>query len=413
MRARIMQHAPRYTFDVDLLADLFNTCYNVVNKRLIGETMGASELATIREKAHSLTMAPAKDGEKPDNYTAEKFSKFVNTREFENQVTGIVKAVALDDADIEVLKSEIKNDTDSQYAFVLFFILFSWLRRNHYQAIDEFYDEYGKKFKSYKIDVHIRGMIVVYTESKPKAIKKMIDEVGALIDATSQYHDFNKHNGVLNLYSELICKYFESEIDERSEPENIELLKKALNKIDAAIDDEESKNGVGKAYSKFYLIKGRVLVLLKRYDEGEDYIRKAVSLISLTDTDRAVTVSDYSQYLVKSSMIRAFDLNAEKFGELEKFKVESYKSVTLIMAIVGFLLGGINIFAIVNDTKTLLLLMAGYFGLVLLLAGIVLLGLSLSFKKKYIKSFIFDGILILSGAAVFAVTLCLIIFNVV
>lgn len=150
----------------------------------------------------------------------------------------------------------------------------------------------------------------------------------------------------------MICKYFEYHIDERLEDENIALLSKGLKSIN--LDIEISKEETGKVYSKFYLNRGRILILLKKYDKGEADIVRAIEEIS-DSADRYILVNDYNQYLVKSSIIRAYDLNEYRVNELDKIKVSNYKSIALMTTLLGFLLGTINIFASVNDAKTLAL----------------------------------------------------------
>ena len=147
----------------------------------------------------------------------------------------------------------------------------------------------------------------------------------------------------------MICKYFEYHLDKRLEDENIALLSKGLKSINLAI--EISKEETGKVYSKFYLNRGRILILLKKYDKGEADIVRAIEEIS-DSADRYILVNDYNQYLVKSSIIRAYDLNEDRVNELDKIKVSNYKSIALMTTLLGFLLGTINIFASVNDAKT-------------------------------------------------------------
>ena len=108
-------------------------------------------------------------------------------------------------------------------------------------------------------------------------------------------------------------------------------------------------------------------------------------------------------------MIRAYDKINEKFEEFDRFKVDSYKSVTLIMAVIGFLLGAINIFSKVETPFTLLLLMLGYCGLVMMLAGVVLLGFALNFKERKKRFLIFDMLLVIAGITLFIVPLVIIL----
>ena len=79
--------------------------------------------------------------------------------------------------------------------------------------------------------------------------------------------------------------------------------------------------------------------------------------------------------------------------------------------LLGFLLGAINIFTTVNDPFTLGMLMLCYAGLLFILLGAILFGLSLTFKERKIRLFVYDIGLLLSGIVVFSVTLAIIILK--
>ena len=76
--------------------------------------------------------------------------------------------------------------------------------------------------------------------------------------------------------------------------------------------------------------------------------------------------------------------------------------------LLGFLLGAINIFTTVSDTFTLGMLMLGYCGLLLILAGVVLLGFTLNFKERKIRLYVYDICLIILGVLIFIFTMNLI-----
>ena len=76
--------------------------------------------------------------------------------------------------------------------------------------------------------------------------------------------------------------------------------------------------------------------------------------------------------------------------------------------LLGFLLGTINIFTTITDRFTLLALMLGYCGLLLVLVGTILLGFSLNFKEHKKRLYIYDVLIILLGALIFVGTMILI-----
>ncbi len=345
----------------------------------------------------------------------EPLEKYINTREFELKVTKLASNTKFNDKFIEKAKSVLHESKGDYFEFTLFYILFTWKRRNLHESLKAFYDEFKDKFDKYKILVHIKGMAILTESSQPKILKNMIDEIYEFISQPNS--EFSTHVGVLNLYVELVCSYCELKFDERNCDELNDLLHQALKYIDFIINEEESINK--KAYQKFYLNKGRILVMLKEYDIGEQEINKAISLIPISQ-DRAIIVNNYSQYLAKCSMIKAYDLNlkaldsykTEKIKEVNKYKVDSYKIITLIMAVIGFLLGAVNIFTSVTDTFTLLMVMIAYCGLMLLLVGIVLLSFHFYLKEyksdKHEKTSLHIAVIIITiGIILFVIPLTL------
>ena len=335
---------------------------------------------------------------------ADEKSFDVCKREFEIKITEVAKNIKLD----KELYDELINLVNTNYkdnkklSFVLFFILFTASRRQNYSNCLTFCEEYYYKYEEYEIIKHIRLMAVL---EKCTNIKRLYSEINLATKLIDNNECFKNHQGFLNVYTALICKYFEYHLDERLEDENVVLLAKGLKAINLAI--QISKEEIGKVYSKFYLNRGRILILLKKYDKGEADIVHAIEEIS-DSSDRYILVNDYNQYLVKASIIRAYDLNEERVNELDKVKVSNYKSIALMTTLLGFLLGTINIFASVNDTKTLALLMLCYLGLLFVLIGTILLGFSLTFKDKKKYIFIYDSLLILLGVIIFAITMFII-----
>lgn len=336
--------------------------------------------------------------------SSDNFSEYVNTRDYENKVSDIAGKVIFDKDYIEIIEKTIADSKDSNFSFTLFFVLFTWLKRNSYGSIRELYEKYYEKFKQFELFKHIEGMMVLRTSNDTSEINKAIKKIDKLIDESG----FSAHIGVLNCYVELVCTYCELKFDERDDDKTADLLKKAskINNDTIEID----KKGKEYAYSKFYLNKGRILVLQRKYNEGEKYIKFAISILP-DSADRNVQVNSYSQYLAKSSMMRAYDSNDEKFKELERFKSDSNKSITLITSVIGFLLGAINIFTTVEDPFTLLMLMVGYCGLVLMLAGIVLLGFALNSKERKKKFIAFDIVIPTVGVILFAIALTIVILK--
>ena len=333
----------------------------------------------------------------------EDFEKAVNSREFEIQITKIASVHIVSEELNDCITKRISEyyKTDKKLSFVLFFVLFTMWRRQNYGDLMEFVNQYDDMFKEYTILRHIVLMAVLHKCTSNARIYREIKRAKDLVRNKTATYDFTTHTGFLNAYCALVCKYFEYNLDERKESENIELLKLGLESIEKAISIETKEKGdPQKVYNKFFLNRGRVLVLLERYEEGEAEILKAIELIPAS-VDRNATINEYNQHLMKVSIIHAFDMNEEKVKDLDKLKINNYKSLALMTTLLGFLLGTINIFTTVEDGFTLLVLMLGYCGLLLILAGTVLFGFSLNFKERKKGFYAFDMASILVGVAIF------------
>lgn len=332
----------------------------------------------------------------------ENFEIEVNYRNFEMAITSIASSYKLDEELFSLLTNEIDKslEDNEQLAFILFFVLFTMARRQNFGNILDLVNDYEKYFTKYEIIKHIRLMAVLVKLTNTKKIYREILNAKIILEKKSPNSNFSNHVGFLNAFCSLICKYFEYELDERKDQDNRKLLELGLICINKAIKLEINEKGIDKVYNKFYLNRGRILILLGQYAKGEEDIIKSIELLPYS-VDRESKINEYNQYLVKSSIIHAYDLNETKVEDLDRIKVSNYKSIALMTTLLGFLLGTINIFTTVSDKFTLLCLMLGYCGLLLVLVGTILLGFSLNFKEHKKRLYVYDVLLILIGASIF------------
>lgn len=340
--------------------------------------------------------------------TIKDFDKVVNYRPYELQITSIASSYKIDnELKMELINGINEHKENKELSFTLFFILFTMCRRQNFDNIYDLVCDYEEQFLDYEIIKHIRTMAALTNCNNKQALYREIKKANKIVKSKSEKHDFTTNTGVLNTYCALICKYFENELDEKEDPDNVEYIKDAYESINKAIMIEENANK-GNAYNKFYLNRGRTLILLKKYSKGEEDIQKAIELLPQS-IDRESKVIEYNHYLVKSSIIRAYDLNEEKVKDLDKIKVSNYKSIALMTTLLGFLLGAINIFTNITDTFTLAMLMLGYCGLLFVLLGTILFGFSLNFREKKKSLLAFDIIVIIIGIIIFSITMYIII----
>ena len=333
------------------------------------------------------------------------FDSFVNKREFEEAIGSLSDEIVLTVEMQNNIINEIENNFNCNnipLAFVLFFTLFTKMRRTKTGNLLEFTNKYIGRFKyeicrfisilcSYNIDKTEENLIIILMQ-----MKKLIESKGS-------NYDFTTHLGINNLYVEVTCNYFETQIDNDVELNKDEYLDEANNKIDFIINSYN-----GSVYSKYYLNKGRILVLLGQYGDGENYIIKAIQSIKVSN-DRDRLVREYEQYLIKASIIRTRDITNKKLNELDKAKFDSIKTITLMTTLLGFLLGTISIFSEIKDTFTLAMLMLSYLGLLLVILGVVLLGIKFIYKENNKKSLIYDLCLAAVGIIIFSSAMLIIL----
>lgn len=330
----------------------------------------------------------------------EDFRNYVNERDFEVEVTNIASQINI----VNITKEEIDNaidqylTIDKRISFIIFFTFFTVYRRLSYGNLLEFCNEYISNFLEYEITEHIKILSLYASTNNVNAYDTLIKRTDKLINKKDS--KFANHAGVLNLYAELVCSYYERNLDLRDGDEDSLLIKKALKYIEQIINQQD--------YHKYHLNKGRLLILLGNYDAGEDEILHAINMLPLTH-DRENRVKLYEQYLIKASFVHAYDLNDDKYKDLEKIKVSNYKLVALMTTLLGFLLGTINIFAETKEPASLALLMLAYLSLLLVLSGVILLGLSITFKEKKKSLFAYDISLMGIGIILFIITMLIII----
>ena len=329
----------------------------------------------------------------------EDFLKYANVKEFEMEVLELSKEIEITNTENNLLLNELDlaiKQNQTNYAFCLFFILFTKYRRNKLGNVVEFVDKYIHEFYQIKISDFI-VLLAEYSENyDEKTYLRLLKKTDNLIKSKGENHDFTNHSGILNLYVELVCSYFESELEDRFDESVNHYIKQAKVVVDKMIDSCKDK-----VYPKYYLNKGRLLVLTQNYKEGEKFIGKAIRSIPYS-SERERTIREYEHFLQKSNLIKSYDLTAVKIKELDAVKVNNTKALALMTSLLGFLLGAINIFAQVSDVFTLGMLMLCYLGLLLVLTGVVFIGLNLMNKQTSKKIILYDAIVLILGISVFA-----------
>jgi len=335
----------------------------------------------------------------------ENFNEYVNERECEELIASKEKEIVLtEELDKKLLKFLDDNiEKNNKESYVIFQLLFTIYRRKRYGNLEGYVNKYIYSFKKYPF-TNFLELLMIYNVKKDNIhLNEVIIKSKRLSESKGNEYDFTTHSGVINFYVEAVCTYYELNLDARTSEEGINYLKDAIEKIDSII-----RASTKKVYSKFLLNKGRLEILQGKYDIGEEYIIKAIQNID-SGSKRYFTVAEYEQFLTKLEMIKLYDKNNGKIKEVENLKVNNIKSLSLMTALLSFILGTINIFSNVKELKTLALLMIMYFGIIMLLLGIFLLYINLLYNYKNKKFNWFNVILIIIGLLIVSTSVVLIL----
>ncbi len=325
------------------------------------------------------------------------FNEYANTRPFEKAVKALASRTQLERELEEGIENYIKENNQREHAlcFVLFFTVYTIYRKNKTANVYEYTNLHKSDFCDYEFFSFLDIMAEYNVFKDDKSKYRIIKKTKALTDKEI----FSNHNGVINLYVEAVCEYFESNLEERED--NKVYLEDAKEKITALIKKEEEK------YAKFHLNLGRLEALLSNYNLAESHIREAIGMIE-TGKMHVYEVGEYEQYLMKVNMIKLYDQNDEKIKEVERIKSDNLKSMSLITALLAFILGAINVFSEVKDPQILVKLMVAYFGLVVVLLGVLLFGIRVIYNEKKNKFLTYSWLILLFGIAVFVTAIVLI-----
>lgn len=316
------------------------------------------------------------------------FENNQTARAYEDGATKISKELSFDE--IEEVKKMAKDKSKSLfYRKTCFFIAFTFYRKNSFfenmtNLVNEFNLYDGFDYQNDPLLFHVKLL------NKAKQIN--LEEYPSLIADFEQklLADKSKDEyicflGFLNHYVEVVATYYEINLEKRFNEEKEETLKRLENalKFSNICCTQDS------TYPKLFANKGRLLVLLKDYYNGEKEIRKAISLIKGNEKDRKEQLSLYKGHIDKSITIKAFDKSyelidkmSERHSELEaderkieedfrKSKIEIIKLLSIIASLLSFIMFGVQAFENFQNHKIVGLIMLMYAGLVLTVIGLI------------------------------------------
>ena len=306
--------------------------------------------------------------------------------------------------------------------FIYFYVIFTYYRRQkNFTKMEEFYKEGLMEFKDYPIYNHID---LLCKANLPINFDKLEDLIRQSIKNQNKYPQLKQQEGVIHHYCEMVAIYYERNLDLKHKDEAKKQIKDALEKVDNLIKENENKNKGNqvqlnptinsiseyieyfskqdlKNYDKYYVTKGRLLALNQQYSQALVSINKGISLVYDSDNPNKSTIDSYKLIANNISLIKAYDTSLENYESLRSIKTDNFKVISLMTAVLSFVLGSVQIFATVKSPVEIVTYLVAFLGLILILLGICLLGVSLVMKdcskkeKKFIAGLIVLGVILL------------------
>lgn len=342
------------------------------------------------------------------------------------------------------LKDYIKsgNLSDDEF-YTNAFILFTYYRHNsNLKEMSEVLDLANKRLESkkneYPLIIHMNFLYKAINPDDASDFLSLINQCQKVINDPKSH--LSSQFGVVHNYCEMVAKYYELHLDERDSLKGKETIEGALNKINEILQIE-------KKYPKYYVTLGRLLALSGKYDEGRSKVYVAMNMIDPnvkkeeSDLEKSEMVvetaledvgfksahdcivkaknaqeklidfkkkqADYEAQLNNIKTIQIYDLNNQHYKEFKNFKYDNLKSVSVIAAIISFIIGGVNMFFNISEPVYAVFMVIAFLGIIFVMLSICLLGISFIMDKENKKNYLRFGVMLLIGIAIISIAVAL------
>lgn len=297
--------------------------------------------------------------------------KVLHDRDYENKVTRLVSK-GLETQEIEELRIIINTHENNDYKFTAFLALFTYLRRtkkgNETQSL---LNKYKNQFNNtYILFKHLELLDLSLRTHDERGMYDLLNEANKL----TKNENFKDHSGILHHYARIVVNYFElsekSLDDIRDNRKDMEILNHAYDSINYCITEK---------YPKFYSTKGRLEILLGKYDDAVKSLNIAKNLEDFDRKDYTLVINSYQDYLLFAKQLKlAKELEDKQKKVEEKLNgvvANNMKIVGLFAGLISLILGNIN-FISNSDRPFELMLIFNlsffiYFGIILMVGNIL------------------------------------------
>lgn len=258
-----------------------------------------------------------KSSPRPDQ-TREELLTFFGTlanyssREMEKTLTKLsVEAYAHTPEVFQALLEDSVNPPTLEFRFYAFFCLATiYRRKKDITKFKELDARFGSLFTNFPLYWHLISLL--YRQNK-------MNYAMAFESAQKAMELLPRHAGVLHSYAEIIVMISENKREELDQ----KLLESAVSAVNQALDIESN-------YAKFYCTKGRLLALQGKFDEGQEYILKAIDKENSDSKDYAIRINEYMYYMTLIEREQMLDLSNRNLQEVtekaNKIKLDFEKS---------------------------------------------------------------------------------------
>lgn len=268
------------------------------------------------------------------------------------------------------------NDNDDCISFAAFYGLVVYFRRYKiFSELERIASIYGNQFGDKPL--FYVAMCTIYRNKGSE-----LDLQIAIEYATRALDKCNNHQGILQTYADTIAYALEQGYNISNE-----LLEKALHCVNDAIIIDSN-------YPKYYCTIGRLLTYKNEYTQAKRYILKAIDLEDSSQTDYAMRIADYQNYLqrcytnesvhrinisVNEALKQITNSKSRLEEQIEKEKITYLEFLGFFTAIISFVLTTIHLsinFEIIEAAALIIMLLG------VLIIAMIIFSILTGIRKK-------------------------------
>src|SRR5690606_8916732 len=319
-----------------------------------------------------------------------------SNRSFEREATKIIEC-GLDKKDeIYLMNVLIDDKEDISFQFTAFFLLFTYYRRlKRVDMIEPLINSYASRFKTISFLEHVLLLSRLLVSQDAYDLKEIMKQSRSLVQKT----EFMNHPGVLHYYAEIVASYFELiSVDQET------LLKDVFAKdyIELAEKHMDTCLNLESDYAKFYATRGRIKLLLGKYDDAIHSFGLAKYKEKPTRVDYSLVIGTYQDYLLFAKQLKQnqalLEQNKVLDANIKEVNANNIRLISMFTGLITLVIGNITVAANSQEPIKLMFMLNGMF---FVFFGVVIMVTNLLTKTKNSKwLWLISGILCLMGIGI-------------